>query len=76
MCACACACVCVRGSSRFLPQHHPNPGSTKDACPFSHDPTVIAAALGRSGPSPMMSPNAPAYKTTSGHPSGGQDRMP
>jgi len=46
--------------------HLKTPGLCKngDACPFSHDPTVIAAALGRSGPSPMMSPNAPAYKTT------------
>ena len=35
---------------------------TEEACPFSHDPSVIAAALGMTAP--MINPNAPTYKTT------------
>eukprot|EP00438_Fugacium_kawagutii_P008643 Skav226173 [mRNA] locus=scaffold1708:59814:60848:- [translate_table: standard] len=44
--------------------HLKTPGLCKNgnACPFSHDPAVIAAALGMTGPG--LDPNAPTYKTT------------
>ncbi|CAK9091979.1 unnamed protein product [Durusdinium trenchii] len=44
--------------------HLKNPGMCKnrEACPFSHDASVIAAALGIAAP--MINPNAPTYKTT------------
>eukprot|EP00435_Cladocopium_sp_Y103_P030801 s282_g7.t1 len=60
----------VKGGNKVIPCrfHVKTPGLCKngDACPFSHDPSVIAAAFGKSGPmmNPNANPNAPAYKTT------------
>ncbi|CAJ1329445.1 unnamed protein product, partial [Effrenium voratum] len=44
--------------------HLKTPGMCKNgaSCPFSHDPAVIAAALGMAAPN--INPNAPTYKTT------------
>ena len=46
------------------------PGQCKNGvhCPFSHDATVIAAALGVSVP--QLESSAPTYKMTSGRPKG------